>query len=117
MARFAAASLEHLTAATSDHSPLLLDLGRGQREPQRRIFRYEAMWEKHEGLKGFVQTDWAAHGTCNNVQELQEKLQRVSAGLTNWSRQSFGSVRKEIKDLKRRLDELRGDPLNEGNMP
>ena len=26
-------------------------------------------------------------------------------------RQSFGSVRKEIKDLKRKLDELRGDPL------
>ena len=106
MAHFAAASLEHLTAATSAHSPLQLDLGWGQRDPQRRTFRYEAMWEKHEGLQGFVHKEWAEHGTCNNVKEFHEKMQRMSSGLTNWSRQSFGSLRKDIKDLKKRLDEL-----------
>ena len=45
IARFATASLEHLTAPTSDHSPLLLDLGRGQRNLQEHTFHYEAMWE------------------------------------------------------------------------
>ena len=35
----------------------------------------------------------------------------VSKGLTSWSRRSFGSVIREIKELKKRLDELRGDPL------
>ena len=111
MARFATASLEHLMAAMLDHSPLLLDLGRGKRNLHEHTFRYEAMWEKHEELKGFVQAEWAVHGTCNNIQDLHDKLQRVSAGLTKWSKQSFGSVRKEIKDLKKRLDEVRGDPL------
>ena len=45
------------------------------------------------------------------VLELQQKLLAVSKGLTNWSKQSFGSVRTEIKNMKKELDKLQSDPL------
>lgn len=45
------------------------------------------------------------------MQELQQKLRNLSRDLTTWSNQNFGSVRREIKELKRELEKLRGDPL------
>ena len=48
------------------------------------------------------------------IQQFHDKLAMVSRGLTRWSRQSFGSVRREIKGLQQKLEELRGDPLRTG---
>ena len=52
MARFPSASLEHLTATTSDHSPILLDLGSEQGNAGVRTFRYEAMWKSTRNWQG-----------------------------------------------------------------
>ena len=86
MARYPMATIEHLSAATSDNGPILLDFGRAHETVQNRSFRYEAMWEKHEDFRGTAETEWAAMGPCAMVHQLQDKLSRVSMGLTRWNK-------------------------------
>lgn len=59
MARFPLASLDHHSAATSDHGPIYLDFGRTQGAKAKHTFRYEAMWETHDGLRDAVSAGWA----------------------------------------------------------
>ena len=57
-----------------------------------------------------VLADWEASPPCLSVEDLKQKLQTISHGLVKWSRDTFGSVRKEIKRLKKELEDLRADP-------
>ena len=47
-AQFPLASLSHLTAATSDHCPIFLEINESNTPPGRKDFWYETMWETHE---------------------------------------------------------------------
>lgn len=82
MSRFPLASLEHLSAASSDHGPILLDFGRAKKPTATRMFRYEAMWETHDGFRDAMSSGWATGSPCATVQELMHKLQNLSGGLT-----------------------------------
>lgn len=48
------------------------------------------------------------------MEDMRQKLSNLSRGLGKWSRDTFGSVRKEIKQLKQVLKEIRSDPLRTG---
>lgn len=72
------------------------------------------MWETHSELRGHVQTKWSVGPPCTSVEDLRRKLQELAKGLGRWSRDAFGSVRKEIKALKQKLANLREDPLRLG---
>lgn len=51
---------------------------------------------------------------CLTVEDMRNKLRHLATGLSRWSNDAFGNVKKEIKLLKRQLDQLRGDPLRTG---
>lgn len=114
MAKFPLASVTHEIAATSDHSALFLDFGRRKEDHKKRDFKYEVMWESHEGLHDMLVDGWEAGSPCATVEEMRQKLTNLASGLMRWSNDTFGTVRKEIKILKRKLEELRGDPLRTG---
>ena len=54
LTRFPLASILDEVAASSDHMTLLLDLGRAKGERTKKEFRYDTMWETHEGLKDML---------------------------------------------------------------
>ncbi|XP_073358338.1 uncharacterized protein [Aegilops tauschii subsp. strangulata] len=59
---FPAASVEHLTAATSDHSPVLLQLSHPNGgKKKKNQFRYEVMWDTHPELKSTIQSAWESN--------------------------------------------------------
>ncbi|XP_073358198.1 uncharacterized protein [Aegilops tauschii subsp. strangulata] len=104
------AHLKHLTVATSDHCPILLNFN-GTRPPDhKKNFKYEVMWETHETWSETISSSWAGGGPITSMEELRTKLKRISKELGAWNRNTFGSVRKEIKSLKFELDRLRSDP-------
>lgn len=115
-AQFPLASLSHLTAAFLDHSPILLDLNGGNEHPRRGspLFRYEIAWDTHETLKETVQDAWTARHPSERVDELKEKLALVSGRLKKGNTDTFGSVRKEIKSLKKELERCQNDPTRTG---
>lgn len=98
-------TLRHLTTVKSDHSPILLmnELeANNRRIAIDRPFRYEVMWERHEEFNRVFQQAWTSRPKSATAAELREKLHTIAAALSSWSSQSFGSVRKELRELKGR---------------
>jgi hypothetical protein len=112
--RFPFANLRHLTAACSDHSPILLSLDRDQGELARdrssKTFKYEIMWETHSELRPLVEQVWSSGGDCKSLSDVQQKLSDLSCALQGWNKSTFGSVRTETRSLKIRLESLRQLP-------
>jgi hypothetical protein len=114
---FPFASVEHLTAAKSDHNPILLmnDLENANpRWDKKRPFRYECAWETHDSFKDVVEEVWNGDGPAGSGSELANKLNTVAASLSWWGRCTFGSVREELRSLRRQLASLRADPQRTG---
>ena len=63
MERLPGASLTHLTSATSDHVPLLLEFGTGQEDHKKHTFKYELMSETHVGLKDMILAGMGPRGS------------------------------------------------------
>jgi hypothetical protein len=105
-------SVQHLTSASPDHGPILLELDDAIRSSRRQLmqFWYELMWETHTDLKEIVGGAWREAGTYDNVNDVHEKLSSLAGKLGSWSNETFGSVRKEIKSLKAKLVLLRDAP-------
>lgn len=109
-ARFPTAYLKHLTAATSDHTPILLTMHDEQARPAPKPpFRYEVMWETHESWYDTMPQCWGKQPVAS-LEEIRAKLQDVAKNLGKWNKETFGSVRKEIKNLTAELERMRGDP-------
>ena len=66
------------------------------------------MWENYEGLHDALVDGWDAAEPCLTVEDMKNKLRNLAAGLSRWSNDTFGNVKKEIKLLKKQLDQLRG---------
>jgi len=115
--RFPLVQLTHLTAAASDHDPILL---RWEQEPERgrrrrsKIFRYEVMWESHDEFASMLAQTWQGAGTAHTLQELHDKLLSVAGGLSAWDNSIFGHVRRELRSLNAELGRLRSDPMRTG---
>jgi hypothetical protein len=77
--------------------------------PVQRLFRYEAMWETHQDFSPMVEAAWAAN-TCTSMHGLERKLKGLSGALASWGRETFGSIRKELKELRQLLTLLRSRP-------
>ena len=107
---FPQAYLKHLTASTSDHCPILLEFRGRDRPHLKKEFKYEVMWETHETWPETIMSTWTEGGATGTVEELSRKLKRISGNLEAWNKNTFGSVRKEIKHLKNELERLRADP-------
>lgn len=74
-------------------------------------FQYEEMWTKHELYEEMVLQAWAKgdQGT-RGIGPCWERLRSVSKDMQTWSRKVFGSVRKEIKQLKEKLGAAKEAP-------
>ena len=98
---FPLAAVGHITAATSDHSAVLLHLaqpgGEGKKTNQ---FRYEIMWDTHPDLKLAVQSGWELNSHNPRVCEVRANLEALARILGAWSKSTFGSVKGEIRTLK-----------------
>ena len=107
---FPNASVRHLTAAASDHQPILL-CWRPTSQPRRsgRRFHYETMWESHPEFAHTLKEAWVAAGTAASATDLLAKLKEVSSHLSVWDRNSFGSVQRELQRLNKELEKRRED--------
>ena len=114
--RYPLATLHHLSAATSDHLPILLRLdGEGeQAQPAMKPFRYEVMWESHEGFNSVLEHKWQTRGSSTSVDEINNKLNQLSKELKRWNSGSFGNVRRQLKGLRAELEEMRSSPGRQG---
>lgn len=93
-------------AAGSDHIPILHMLR--EQQPCRvgpRPFKYETMWEREDSLFTTVSDRWSMQ-EGETVESMRAKLGDLAGDLSSWDRNTFGSVRKEIAQLKTLLQTL-----------
>jgi hypothetical protein len=113
--RFPEASVKHLTAAASDHGPILLQWRSVQRpRKQKRQFRYEQMWETHLDFSNTLADSWRRDGEAISTLELKAKLKGVANHLVQWDRTTFGNVREELRRLHKELERMQQDPQRLG---
>ena len=104
--------VENIITTSSDHFAVHLSLSkysdRRQRETRWHNFKYEAAWCRAPDYMETVEKSWAAGSVGpSSLQTTWDKLSNLAGTLFQWSRDSFGSPRKEIRKLEKRLTRLR----------
>uniref|UniRef100_A0A2N9J6I4 Reverse transcriptase domain-containing protein n=1 Tax=Fagus sylvatica TaxID=28930 RepID=A0A2N9J6I4_FAGSY len=88
-ALFPKAGVKHLTAANSDHCPIILDTSMEMSKGVR-PFRFEAMWTKDRSSLGVIENAWASEVEGYQKFKLPKKLMRTSKELIAWNKSTFG---------------------------
>jgi hypothetical protein len=115
---FPLAAVRHLTAVKSDRCPILLSCVPDERSDQIRSkgkpFRYEIMWETNKSIKSVIQQVQKDDRHCNSVKDMKNKLLHLGGELRSWGENTFGYVRRELRVLKKKLEQLRSNPSRNG---
>jgi hypothetical protein len=118
--------VENVITASSDHYAVHIALNKGKNpydrgktpydpQPVQQGFKFEAMWLRATDYREVLEKAWA-EGRDESPLSLQStwsNLNRVAGALKQWERQSFGSIRSNIRKLERCLKCLRSTSLSE----
>jgi hypothetical protein len=111
-------AVENLITTSSDHYAILISLLGSSRvsmqRPVQQGFRFEAMWLRAPDYREVLEKAWNDGGEgSRSLQNTWSNLNRVARSLRDWSRATFGSVRKKIRQLEGRLRDVREQQLSE----
>jgi hypothetical protein len=103
----------HIQMTESDHCALLVTRNmfvtdRSKSKP----FSYENMWRRHASSDTIVKQGWISGG--RHLISVQQSLTFMQGTMTAWEQDQFGSVWKELKKLRRRLEYIRANTLRTG---
>ncbi|XP_048232195.1 uncharacterized protein LOC125370487 [Ricinus communis] len=108
--------VHHLVRIRSDHSPLSMSLvanwctnGTYNRKRRKRLFRFERMWLHHEACQEIIREGWMG-GTFD------ERVKTCGRKLMRWDKEVFGNVRRNLGDVRRKLEIAQGGSQFELNM-
>ena len=68
--------------------------------------RYEIVWEREECLQDVIKEAWLSTSRRGDLGEISLSLQEVMRKLKNWSSDHFGSIKKELEELRKKLEHL-----------
>lgn len=105
IARFPTGRVQHLHCYTSDHRPILLSLdSNGERQRWRRKpFLFESMWVSEPSCKTTVAEAWAGPRSGTPMFNVTTKLKECKKRLKKWSKETFGSIKEQIRVTKGKL--------------
>ncbi|XP_040996793.1 uncharacterized protein LOC121242840 [Juglans microcarpa x Juglans regia] len=95
-----------LSCTSSDHSPLVLQMGDDPFRYGPSPFRFQYMWTDHVNFLGFVEGVWNQEGPGFGFCKLSFKLKRMKFALRDWNQRVFGRTNVIISDLETRIDTL-----------
>ena len=115
LVRFGGSMVHHLTCSTSDHSPLWILPENLVVTNSEKPFRFEEMWLAEKGCTDTVKAEWGkCRNNTNNPSGIVGKIENCGKALTKWSRNCFGSVRKELKHKQKLLAQAELEALTTG---
>ncbi|XP_073361303.1 uncharacterized protein [Aegilops tauschii subsp. strangulata] len=107
---YPAVEVLHVMTEESDHQALVVKvqtaLAAGHQGGQR-PFMYEEAWTRHEGYEAMIASAWAEAQAANQASGALgaacSRFRLTSRAMQVWSRQVFGSIKKQIGHLKVQL--------------
>jgi hypothetical protein len=70
------------------------------------------MWQRHNLYNDTVVGGW--NGGCMNLEDVTISLGHLQSTLTRRDRDEFGSVKGELRQLRRQLESVRGQTIGAG---
>ncbi|KAK1607761.1 hypothetical protein QYE76_031434 [Lolium multiflorum] len=115
--RYEGSSVENVITTSSDHYAVVVRLeatqGMQQEMPVQLGFRYEAMWRRAESYEATVEEAWKSGGDGPaSLQSTWANIIQTGRSLQRWSRDTFGSVKRKIQAMERKLRHLRQSPVS-----
>ncbi|XP_042958231.1 uncharacterized protein LOC122293850 [Carya illinoinensis] len=95
-----------LSRSTSDHSPLVIQIGEDPFRYGPSPFRFQFMWTDHADFLSFVEGNWNQDGLGSGLFKLSFTLKRLKVALRDWNQRVFGRTDVIIKDIEQRIDRL-----------
>ena len=117
MIHFGGSTVHHLTCSTSGHSPLWILPKNLVVVTSNKPFRFEEMWLAEKRCSNTVKAKW---GKCRNNNNnniplgFVKKIEDCGKALTKWSRNSFGSIWRELKHKQKLLAQAKLEALTTG---
>jgi hypothetical protein len=104
---FGNSMVQHIQMSKSDHNGLLIRTNSSwvvhRRESRKRLFCYENMWRRHHTYYDTVTEAW--NTGCLSLGDVQANLGNIQRKLSNWEHDEFGSIRKELYQLRQQLED------------
>jgi hypothetical protein len=103
---FPVTTVWHEQTTTSDHCCLRIESYQHGTNRRRRCkpFRYENMWRRDESYVDLIRSAWGEADGSTDLNQLKVRLSRVQGALWDWDKNVFGSVRKNLKKLRKNLE-------------
>ena len=115
MIHFRGSTMHLLTYNTSDHSPLWILPENLVMVTSNKPFCFEEMWLAKKGCFDTVKAEWGKCKNNNNSPSgIVRKIEDCGKALTQWSRNSFGSISRELKYKQKLLAQAELEVLTIG---
>ncbi|XP_071933111.1 uncharacterized protein [Coffea arabica] len=89
-------SVQHLNRATSDHTPLLVNL-RSAEASVSKPFKFQNFWVSSSCFQSTVENNWGLPIQGYGMYSLTFKLKHLKACLRHWSKQRFGNIFQAVR--------------------
>ena len=100
--KFPGSKVQHLHSNTSDHQAILVK-SEGILPNPKRYFKFEQMWLRDKSYSVTVNRAWGPPIGGATMPEVAEKVNFCAFKLIEWSKNSFGSVKKMLEEKKNLL--------------
>lgn len=116
-------AVTHIPVVESNHCGLLISVqyfailatgGYSRSRRKRKPFRYENMWQRHDNYVEFVHRTWDPRAMQPDLSSISETLKTMQSSLLVWNANVFGSVKKQIQQLREELEKGRNPSLYRG---
>lgn len=101
----------YLHPSSSDHSPLLIEIGDSPSQNgvrRRKPFRFEELWATHQDCEMVIQNGWHVHP----MRQACKCINHTSKHLTKWNKEGFTHRQAKMRAVRERLYNLIGAPFN-----
>lgn len=103
--KFQKAQIEHFQTVTSDHNLLFIDVLACHRFKRTKCFKFIPMWLRCHEFRNKVEHIWTS--VSSNEVGLTTKLGICGNKISQWNKESIGSVKEKLNKLKGNLEDLR----------
>lgn len=94
--------VQHFRAHSSNHN-LILIRPKGIAPYRNKPFHFKQMWLREEGYGEIVKVAWGSSTTISSMPMVSEKIKKCAERLVDWSKHSFGSVRRQLEEKTKEL--------------
>ena len=112
--KFVGSKVHHLHCSISDHNPLWIVPDGIETARPSKPFRFEEMRLLDGGCDETIEVVWTNINHVDSGIRVFNKINKCGKALTSWSRNCFGSVRRDLEQARKKLVQAEKDAMISG---